>query len=312
MRLAAIDVGTNTTRLLIAESQGSGYRELDRRLTFTRLGEGVDSGKVIHPVAMKRTLAAIAEFCSLCGEFGVEQVKVAGTSAVRDARNSTEFLEAAGKLSGSPAVALSGDEEARLSFWGATGDLTAPRCLVCDIGGGSTEFVMGTPAADIAGRISLDMGSVRLTERYLVSDPPATEELLFMEAGIDELLATVDEQIQGGSEAMFVGLGGTVTTLAAIYLGLDTYVPDAVDRTTLRRESLDALYRNLARMSLAERSGTPVLPAGRADVIVAGAGILSRIMAKWSFAEVVVSEKDILDGLVLQMLGRLDDRGTPE
>ena len=312
MRLAAIDVGTNTTRLLIAEAQGTGYRELDRRLTFTRLGEGVDSGKVIQPLAMKRTLAAIAEFCSLCGEFGVEQVKVAGTSAVRDARNSSEFLEAAARLSGSPAVALTGDEEARLSFWGATGDLTAPKCLVCDIGGGSTEFVMGTPSAGIAGRISLDIGSVRLTERYLVSDPPATEEILLMEAAIDDLLAGVDEQIEGGSEAMFVGLGGTVTTLAAIHLGLDRYVPDKVDQTTLRRDSLDALYRNLARMSLAERYRISVLPEGRADVIVAGAGILSRIMAKWSFAEVVVSEKDILDGLVLQMLGRLEEPGTPD
>jgi exopolyphosphatase/guanosine-5'-triphosphate,3'-diphosphate pyrophosphatase len=108
---------------------------------------------------------------------------------------------------------------------------------------------------------------------------------------------------------MFVGLGGTVTTLAAIYLGLDAYVPDTVDRTAIRRDSLDALYRNLARMSLAERSRIPVLPDGRADVIVAGAAILSRVMAKWNFAEVVVSEKDILDGLVLQMLGRLDGQG---
>jgi exopolyphosphatase/guanosine-5'-triphosphate,3'-diphosphate pyrophosphatase len=311
MRVAAIDVGTNTTRLLIAEAQGTGYRELDRRLTFTRLGEGVDSGKVIQPVAMKRTLAAIAEFCSLCGEFGVEKVQVAGTSAVRDAQNSSDFLKAAGKLSGSPAVALTGDQEARLSFWGATGDLEAFRCLVCDIGGGSTEFVLGTPSAEIAGRISLDIGSVRLTERYLVSDPPATEEILFMEAAIDELLARADAQIQNGSEAVFVGLGGTVTTLAAIHLGLDRYEPESVDQASLRRESLDALYRNLARMTLAERSRIPVLPEGRADVIVAGAAILSRIMARWSFDQVVVSEKDILDGLVLQMMGRLDDQGMP-
>jgi exopolyphosphatase/guanosine-5'-triphosphate,3'-diphosphate pyrophosphatase len=312
MRLAAIDVGTNTTRLLIAEALGSGYRELDRRLTFTRLGEGVDSGKVIRPEAMKRTLAAIAEFCSLCGEFGVERVKVAGTSAVRDAGNSAEFLEAAATLSGSPAVALTGEEEARLSFWGATADLAAPRCLVCDIGGGSTELVLGKPAREIAGRVSVDLGSVRLTERFLVSDPPATEEILLMEAAIDDLLATIDDRIPGASGAMFLGLGGTVTTLAAIYLGLDRYVADTVDQTTLRRDSLDALYRNLARMNLAERSRIPVLPEGRADVRVAGAGILSRILARWSFAEVVVSEKDILDGLILQMLGRLDQTGTPE
>lgn len=311
MRVAAIDVGTNTTRLLIAEAQGTGYRELDRRLTFTRLGEGVDSGKVIQPVAMKRTLAAIAEFCSLCGEFGVQKVQVAGTSAVRDAQNSSDFLKAAGKLSGSPAVALTGDQEARLSFWGATGDLEVFQCLVCDIGGGSTEFVLGTPSAEIAGRISLHMGSVRLTERYLVSDPPATEEILFMEAAIDELLSQADAQIQNGSEAVFVGLGGTVTTLAAIHLGLDRHVPESVDQTSLSRESLDGIYRNLARMTLAERSLIPVLPEGRADVIVAGAAILSRILARWSFDRVVVSEKDILDGLVLQMMGRLDDQGMP-
>jgi exopolyphosphatase / guanosine-5'-triphosphate,3'-diphosphate pyrophosphatase len=311
MRFAAIDVGTNTTRLLIAEEQGDSYRELDRRLTFTRLGEGVDSDRVIQPGPMKRTLAAIAEFCSVCGEFGVQKLTVAGTSAVRDARNSDEFLKAAEKLAGAPAVALTGDQEARLSFWGATGDLLAQRCLVCDIGGGSTELVMGVPSSEIAGRTSLDIGSVRLTERFLVSDPPATEEMLTMESAIDGMLASVDDRIPGIPGAIFVGLGGTVTTLAAIYLGLDRYVPESVDRAGIRRESLDALYRNLARMTLAERSRVPVLPEGRADVIVAGAAILSRIMARWQFDQVVASEKDILDGLLLHLMGRLDESGLP-
>jgi exopolyphosphatase/guanosine-5'-triphosphate,3'-diphosphate pyrophosphatase len=311
MRFAAIDVGTNTTRLLIAEEQGDSYRELDRRLTFTRLGEGVDLDRVIQPGAMKRTLAAIAEFCSVCGEFGVQKLTVAGTSAVRDARNSDEFLKAAEKLAGAPAVALTGDQEARLSFWGATGDLLAKRCLVCDIGGGSTEFVLGVPNSKIAGRISLDLGSVRLTERFLVSDPPATEEMLTMEATVDRMLGKVDEEVPGIAGAVFVGLGGTVTTLAAIYLGLDRYVAESVDRAGIRRESLDALYRNLARMPLAERSRIPVLPEGRADVIVAGAAILSRILARWGFEQVVVSEKDILDGLLLHMMGRLDESGLP-
>lgn len=311
MRFAAIDVGTNTTRLLIAEEQGGSYRELDRRLTFTRLGEGVDSDRVIQPGPMKRTLAAIAEFCSVCGEFGVQKLTVAGTSAVRDARNSDEFLKAAEKLAGAPAVALTGDQEARLSFWGATGDLLAARCLVCDIGGGSTELVLGVPSSEIAGRISLDMGSVRLTERFLLSDPPATEEMLTMESAIDQMLVRVDEEIPDIAGAVFVGLGGTVTTLAAIYLGLDRYVPESVDQAGVRRESLDALYRNLARMSLAERSRIPMLPEGRADVIVAGAAILSRIMARWGFDQVVASEKDILDGLLMHMMGRLDEQGLP-
>lgn len=311
MRLAAIDVGTNTTRLLVAEAQGGEYRDLDRRLIFTRLGEGVDSGRRIAPGAMKRTLAAIAEFCSVCGEFGVEKLLVAGTSAVRDAANSAAFLEAAQKLAGAPAVALSGDQEARLSFWGATGGLTAPRCLVCDIGGGSTEFVLGTPGAQIAGRISVDLGSVRLTERHCVSDPPATEEILTMEGAVDEVLGGVDRSLPGFAGAAFVGLGGTVTTLAAIALGLDAYAVEAVDRATLRRDVLDDLYRRLAGMPVARRMQMPVLPEGRADVIVAGAAILSRIMARYGFDRVMVSEKDILDGLVLQLMGRLDERGTP-
>lgn len=311
MRFAAIDVGTNTTRLLIAEEQGGSYRELDRRLTFTRLGEGVDSDRVIQPGPMKRTLAAIAEFCSVCGEFGVQKLTVAGTSAVRDARNSEAFLRAAEKLAGAPAVALTGDQEARLSFWGATGDLLATRCLVCDIGGGSTELVLGVPSSEIAGRISLDMGSVRLTERFLLSDPPATEEMLTMESAIDQMLARVDEEIPEIAGAVFVGLGGTITTLAAIDLRLDRYQPESVDQAGVRRESLDALYRNLARMSLAERSRIPMLPEGRADVIVAGAAILSRIMARWDFEQVVASEKDILDGLLMHMMGRLDEQGLP-
>lgn len=308
MRLAAIDVGTNTTRLLIAEEQGGSYRELDRRLIFTRLGEGVDSQKTLAPAAIKRTLAAIAEFCSVCGEFGVERLAVAGTSAVRDASNAHEFLQAAARLSGFPAVALSGDEEAQLSFVGATGELATGDCLVIDIGGGSTEFVAGRPPLNIAGRISLDIGSVRLTERYCISDPPATEEILTMEAAIDDLLPRVDETMPVTSTMLLVGLGGTVTTLAAISQGLEHYDSDLVDRSTLRRESLDALYRKLAGMTVAERRQIPLLPEGRADVIVAGAAILSRILARWSFPEVLASERDILDGLLLLLMGRLEKR----
>jgi exopolyphosphatase / guanosine-5'-triphosphate,3'-diphosphate pyrophosphatase len=303
MRVAAIDVGTNTTRLLVAETQGSSYRPLDRRLIFTRLGEGVDSERSLSPDALKRTLSAIAEFCSVCGEFEVQKLTIAGTSAVRDAANRDDFLKAAEKLSGAPARVISGDEEARLSFWGATGELTAEQILVCDIGGGSTEFVLGTARGGIQGRISLDIGSVRLTERFLHSDPPATEEILIMEGTIDGALAAVDADLEGCGKALLVGLGGTVTTLAAIKLALGEYDSELIHHHPLGRDDLNRIYRSLAGMALKERSGMPMLPEGRADVIVAGAAILSRIMARWSFDRVVVSEHDILDGLVLEMMG---------
>lgn len=305
MRVAAIDVGTNTTRLLVAETHGSSYRPLDRRLIFTRLGEGVDAGRSFRPDALKRTLSAIAEFCSVCGEFEVQMLTIAGTSAVRDAANRDEFLKAAELLAGAPARVITGDEEARLSFWGATGELKAEKILVCDIGGGSTELVLGTSAGGIGGRISLDIGSVRLTERFLQSDPPATEEILTMEGAIDDALSAVDKDkdIDGCEQALLVGLGGTVTTLAAIELALSEYESDLIHHYPLSRDALSTIYRSLAGMALKERSGMPMLPEGRADVIVAGAAILSRIMARWSFDRVVVSEQDILDGLVLEMMG---------
>lgn len=318
MRLAAIDVGTNTTRLLVAEEFEGSYRDLDRRVLFTRLGQGVDADRTIAPAAMKRTLAAIAEFCSVCGEFGVHRITIAGTSAVRDAANGCELLRAARKLSGGPAVVLTGEQEARLSFWGSTAELdpTAQldmaKALVFDIGGGSTEFVLGVPGREIEGRISLDIGSVRLTERFLASDPPATEEILLMEGAIDQALEAVDVVMPRSGQAVLVGLGGTVTTLAAIHLGLSEYAWDKVHHVALPREGLDKIYRSLAEMRLDMRASMPMLPVGRADVIVAGASILSRVLTKLALDPVIVSEKDILDGLLLQMMGSIDLLGSTE
>lgn len=310
MRLAAIDVGTNTARLLVAEAHESSYRDLDRRVLFTRLGEGVDAERKLSPGAIKRTLAAIAEFCSVCGEFGVEKLTIAGTSAVRDAANRNELLNAAAKLSGSPAIVLTGEQESRLSFWGATGELSVDKCLVCDIGGGSTEFALGTPAGQIDGRISLDIGSVRLTERFLASDPPATEEIILMKNAIDHALEAVDRELPEAGKALLVGLGGTVTTLAAIHLGMQEYEWQGVHHVGLPRDGLARIYCALAQATLDQRSAMPMLPKLRADVIVAGAAILSCVMARWSFDRVVASEKDILDGLVLQMAGKIDVLGT--
>ncbi|MEX2586381.1 MAG: Ppx/GppA phosphatase family protein [Actinomycetota bacterium] len=300
--MAAIDVGTNSTRLLIAEAHRDAYRDLDRRLLFTRLGEGVDSAHRISPAALERTLGAIAEFCSVCGEFGVGQIRVAGTSAVRDAANAEEFLAAASQLSGGPAVALSGEQEAYLSFLGATADLESGPVLVCDIGGGSTELVSGTPGSGVTAHVSLDMGSVRMTERFLISDPPATEEVLTLEGAVEEMLEGAGEQLGQFAGAELVGLGGTITTLGALSAGIDSYMLTDVHRMTVDAGTLRELYAELGRMSTAQRERMPIMPPGRADVIVAGASILNCILRRWGFDRVVVSEKDVLDGLVLQML----------
>ncbi|MGI8427100.1 MAG: exopolyphosphatase [Actinomycetota bacterium] len=309
MRVAAIDVGTNTTRLLVAEhkSPGNRYRDLDRRLRFTRLGEGVDAAGRLQFVAMKRTLAAVAEFLAVCGEFGVEKVRVAGTSALRDARNSDEFLSGVAKLAAVKPEILGGEEEARLSFSGATAALPDGVYVVCDIGGGSTELVGGSkgPAGEFKA-ISVNLGAVRLTERFLLSDPAAPEEMVSMEAAIESGLAEADS-VMPPDQAQLVGLAGSVTTLAAMYLGLESYDPEQTHEMVLPRAAVDSLYLDLARRTSKERSSIPGLIEGRADIIVAGTSILAKVMSRWSFDQLIVSERDILDGLVLEIIGENRD-----
>lgn len=302
MRVAAIDVGTNTTRLLVAETIASGYRDLDRRLVFTRLGEGVDAAGALLPEAIERTLRAIGDYCSICGDYGVDRMRVATTSAVRDAANRDEFLEAARVLSGADPQVLSGEDEARLSFAGAVSDLPPADYLVCDIGGGSTEFVLGSRDAGVRSSFSVDIGAVRLTERYLPSDPPAAEEIMSMESAIDDALHGADSVILVAAQTQFVGVAGTVTSLAAIKLALPRYDPARTHHLALSAGEVDRLYRLLGNMTEDERRRMPSLPEGRADVIVAGTAILQRSMINWGFPEVLVSEKDILDGLVLEMI----------
>ncbi|HVE76943.1 MAG TPA: Ppx/GppA phosphatase family protein [Actinomycetota bacterium] len=302
LRVGVIDVGTNTSRLLVAESTAGGYRTLDRRLIFTRLGEGVDSSGVLTQAAVDRTLAAVAEFCATCGELDVRSVHIAGTSALRDASNAEIFIDAATRLAGSPARVLTGAEEAELTFSGATSDLDYGSYLVVDIGGGSTEFVIGEPIGRVRERISVDIGAVRLTEKHLLSDPPATEEILTMEGEIEEALDRVEQVITDARESKLVGVAGTVTSLSSMFLGLEQYDAEATHHHRLARAAVTELYRQLAATPVSGRLQIPSLPEGRADIIVAGCSILARTMARWNFEEVIVSEKDILDGLVIQML----------
>jgi len=314
IRLAAIDVGTNTTRLLVAEVGPEGpvkeLVELDRRLLFTRLGEGVDVTRVLNPAAIARTVAAIDDLAGIATELGAQAIRVAGTSAVREAANREELRAAVAAATGLTLEVVDGETEAALSFAGATGDLPPGRYLVFDIGGGSTELALGAaPSGTIEGRISLRLGVVRLTERHLRHDPPLPSELAALEADVDAVLDQAPPVLPHAASAGLVGVAGTITSLAAIKLGLDHYDPAAVHRTTLEAGEIDGLYRRLASMTLPEREALPPLPPGRADVIVAGCGIAARVMARWSFPAVVVSEKDILDGLVQELSA--DRPGSP-
>jgi exopolyphosphatase/guanosine-5'-triphosphate,3'-diphosphate pyrophosphatase len=310
VRLAAIDVGTNTTRLIIIEPVSGGYRDLERRLIFTRLGEGVDSERRLRPSAVQRTVAAIAEYCALCGELGVSRIRVAGTSALRDAKNSEDFVEAAGKLAGTRPEVLTGEEEARLALLGATHGMESGLYLVCDIGGGSTEFVLGRThdtASEISQAISLEIGAVRLTERFLASDPPAAEEMILMEGAIGDALGEAVRKIGDVSSARLIGVAGTITTMAALHLGLESYDPERTNHLRMERGHVDGLYKMLASFDYDRRRAIPSMPEGRADVIVAGAAILARAMHAFELTEVTVSERDILDGLVIDMMKGIEE-----
>ena len=308
-RLAAIDVGTNTTRLLAVEVGGDGLVELVRRLVFTRLGQGVDGTGHLAEASIERTVQAIAGYVAQARELGVGPIRIAGTSAVREAANAQDLRAAVQAATGHPLEVIPGEEEAALSFTGATGDLPAGRYLVCDIGGGSTELATGRRPEDapatVEASISLPLGVVRMTERHIRTDPPTAGERAALEADVDRTLDEAGERLPHARGASLVGVAGTVTSLAAIHLDLEVYDPKAVHGVALTAETVHGLYARLAGMSLSEREALAPLPPGRADVIVAGCAILARVMARFGFAGLTVSEKDILDGLVLSLIGGL-------
>lgn len=301
MRVAAIDVGTNSTRLLVAEGWGDDFRPLDRRMIITRLGEGVDRNRALAHDALERTLLTVAEYAATCGEYGVERMRVTGTSAVRDARNREDFFEGIEKLTGRAPEMLSGEVEARTTFRGALSDLDggAP-ALVVDIGGGSTELVYGTDEPE--SLVSLDIGCVRLFEKHLHSDPPSSQELEALRAEIRSSLGDAQKQLGTSPGARLIGVAGTVTQLAQLNTGLVVYDPDITHHMVLSHGDVRRLVRRLESLSLSQRRRVKGLEPGRADVIVAGGEILVAVMETFDNAEVLVSEKDILDGLVIELL----------
>ena len=303
-RVAAIDCGTTSVRLLIGQARpGGGFDEIDRRLHLTRLGQGVDATGEFHPDALARTMAALDDYATRIADAGADRVRFVATSAARDARNRDAFFDGVRARLGVDAEVIAGQEEALLSFTGALSAIPdAPGLVVVmDIGGGSTELVLGTGGATptIDAAVSLDIGSVRLRERLLHSDPPTASEVRDATAHVDALLA--GSGVDLGSAATWIGVGGTATSLSALAQGLASYDRAGVHGSVLPRSTLDALAASLLASSVAQVLEYPTMVPGRADVICAGA-LIAQLVGERTGLDLTVSESDILDGLVLGLL----------
>ena len=299
-RLAALDVGTNSTRLLVADvADGAVVAELTREMVITRLGKGVDRTGRFDPAALARTLEVLAGYAETCRRLGVERRRLVATSATRDAADRQVFLDGVRDLLGVEAEVLTGRAEAAAAYRGATADLEGDQAtLVVDIGGGSTELILGDGGTARA-MVSLDIGCVRLFERHLHSDPPAAAEVAALRADVAAHLAGVAEVLDPAAAERVVGVAGTVTTVAAIALGLDTYDPRRIHRATLDASDITATAGKLAAMTVAERAALPVMAKGREDVIAAGALLLDQLVETFQIRQVIASETDILDGVLL-------------
>lgn len=305
--VAAVDCGTNSTRLLVVGADG---RHEARLMRITRLGKGVDAARRLDPAAVARTLDVLGEYRRVMDDHRVGAVRMAATSAVRDADNGDDFLAAAEAAVGAPAELLTGEEEGRLAFRGATKDLAHPAgadVVVVDIGGGSTELVVGTPEpgprvdAVSLGAVSLDVGCVRLTERFLRHDPPLEREIDAAVAFVRDALEHARRRVPRlGSPApgrVLLGLAGTVSTLSMLEQGLCDYDWGLVHRSVLRLDAVRRWCDVLASEPAAERARRPGMVEGREDVIVGGALVLREVMERFGFEHCTVSETDILDGL---------------
>jgi exopolyphosphatase / guanosine-5'-triphosphate,3'-diphosphate pyrophosphatase len=315
-RVAAIDCGTNSLRLLIADVSAA-RRELadvQRRMEIVRLGQGVDATGRLSPLALARTFGVLREYSESISQAGATAVRMVATSATRDASNAAEFVRGVVDILGVPPEVISGDEEARLSFVGATRELAAPGqtaadCpppyLVVDIGGGSTEFVVGGSGQEPRG-LSVDIGCVRLTERHLHDDPPTAAQVQAATADIDAAIATVAAAVPVTSARTLVGLAGSVTTVAAIALGLPAYDPGRIHHATIPAAAVHEVTTRLLSQTREQRATIGSMHPGRVDVIGAGALVLDRVLSQLGFDAVVASEHDILDGIAWSIAA--DDR----
>lgn len=292
--VAAIDCGTNTIKLLIGILPDVVVREM----RMVRLGEGVDRTGRLSEAALARTFAAVDEYAALIAAHDVGQVRFCATSATRDAANAAEFVAGVRERLGIEPEVVTGQEEAALSFDGAVRALRVPPAapvLVIDVGGGSTELILGGTGDGSLSACSMDVGAVRLHERHLRADPPSMPEVTACVRDIDTALAGCPVDVAAARTV--VGVAGTVTTLAAAVLGLESYDRAAIDQAVLPLPAVHEAVDRLVRMTVAERLALPYMHPGRADVIVTGALILQRVLRRASVDELVVSEADILDGI---------------
>ncbi|MFJ6012652.1 exopolyphosphatase [Streptomyces sp. NPDC092952] len=306
-RVAAIDCGTNSIRLLVADADPSTGElvELDRRMEIVRLGQGVDRTGRLAPEALERTFAACRRYAAVIEEYGAGKPRFVATSASRDAENRDDFVRGVVDILGVEPEVISGDQEAEFSFTGATRELAGQEhlptpYLVVDIGGGSTEFVVGDDRVRAAR--SVDIGCVRMTERHLVrdgvlTDPPAPDQVEAVRADIGAALDLAAESVPLTGAATLVGLAGTVTTVAAVALGLEEYDSSAIHHSRISVDQVEEITARLLGSTHAERAALGAMHPGRADVIVSGALILLAVMRRTGAREVVVSEHDILDGI---------------
>src|SRR3954466_15457956 len=322
-RVAAIDCGTNSIRLLVADVPAEGpHTDLLRRMEVVRLGQGVDATGRLAPEAIERTRRVLAEYAAQARELGAERVRMGATSATREAANRADFESMVSATLGQLPDVVPGVEEAQLSYLGATASLAAaaaahgapppppagapgpppppPPFLVVDIGGGSTEFVLGDAAGVRAAR-SVDVGCVRLTEGHPHGDPPTADEIGRAEADIRAALADVVAEVPVAEAGSLVGLAGSVTTVAAIALGLPAYDAEAIHGSRIPVGQVRSVTAGLLTATRARRAAMPVMHPGRVDVIGAGALVLRVLMDEFGMAEVVVSEHDILDGIALRL-----------
>ena len=301
-RVAAIDCGTNSIRLLIADISGGKFKEVLRDMEIVRLGQGVDENKSFHPDAINRTLAAVEKFKNQLAGKGVEKIRFCATSATRDAANRDLFIDGVRQILGVEVEVIPGEEEARLSFNGATKELLQSDApfLVVDIGGGSTEFVYGNKEVEFAK--SVDIGCVRMSERHLKSQPVEMGQVAQAIIDIDKAIAQAAAVVPISTAKTLVAVAGTATTIAAAALDLETYDRYAIHLSRIPAEKVHKVSAAFQAMTKSDISKLGFMHPGRVDVITAGSLVLSRVMAATGATEFVASESDILDGMAWSLI----------
>src|SRR3989304_2687192 len=317
MRWASIDIGTNTLRLLIADIDNKRLKSVFLKRIITRLGGGYTKTAGITDKAQERTIKALKLFSEKLKEYRVEEVRAVATSVVRRAKNRDGFLGSVREQTGLEGNVISGDEEGRLSLLGVLSVIKAgtdfksvPKCLVVDIGGGSTEFI-AVADGKMAGAWSLEMGVVHLTEKYLKTDPPTKEELGNMEREIEGIISdlrckildsgflTPNSKLQTLNSTLFIGTAGTITTLPAIDQGLEKYEPDKINNYILKYAAIKKIYNHLTSLHLRQREEILSLEKGREDIIIPGAAIVLKAMEGFGFSSITVSDAGLLEGILL-------------